>query len=79
MKEKSASLTTIEATLHVEKASQKGIVVGKGGRMIKSIGTAARKELEEFLGKKVFLELYVKVSEKWRKKGNQLKDFGYSD
>jgi len=61
----------------VERESQKGIVIGKGGRMLKEIGTLARQELEEIFGKKVFLELWVRVQEGWRKKDLILKDFGF--
>ncbi|HET7745911.1 MAG TPA: GTPase Era [Vicinamibacteria bacterium] len=59
-------LVRIEASILVERESQKGIVIGRGGQMLKSIGTAARKDIEEFLGTKVFLGLFVKVREKWR-------------
>ncbi|MDR7603018.1 MAG: GTPase Era [Armatimonadota bacterium] len=59
-------LTYIRATLHVEKPSHKPILVGKGGRTIREIGTAARKEIEALLGTRVYLDLWVKVSEDWR-------------
>jgi GTP-binding protein Era len=59
-------LTYIRATLHVEKPSHKPILIGKGGRMIREIGTAARKEIEALLGTRVYLDLWVKVSEDWR-------------
>ncbi len=77
MKEQEEDLTRIQAVLYVERKTQKGILVGKGGQMIKQIGTEARKELEGFLGGKVYLELWVKVSESWRKKEDRLKEFGY--
>lgn len=67
----------IAATIFVEKPGQKGIIIGKGGRMLKSIGTAARKDIEELLGKPVYLELWVKVREKWRKDEASLQQFGY--
>ncbi len=67
----------IRATIIVEKDSQKGIVIGKGGKMIKSIGTKARKDIEDLLGQHVYLELYVKVREDWRNQDSALKEFGY--
>jgi GTP-binding protein Era len=66
----------IAATIHVERDSQKGIVVGKGGEMIKKIGTAARGRIERFLGRPVFLDLRVKVREKWRRNEASLREFG---
>ena len=68
----------IEATLYVERDSHKGIVVGEGGKMIKLIGQAARKEIEAMSGRKVFLDLRVKVKENWRDDENQLEKFGYA-
>ncbi|MBI2845586.1 MAG: GTPase Era, partial [Chloroflexi bacterium] len=65
--ERREDLVYIAATLYVEKASQKGIVLGAKGKMIKAIGSEARKEIESFLGKKVYLELWVKVKEQWRR------------
>ncbi len=62
----------------VERDSQKGIIIGKGGSMLKKVGMAARTEIEAFLEKKVFLELYVKVEKDWRNKDKQLKSFGYN-
>lgn len=73
------SITRIEATLHVERDSQKAIVVGKKGSMIKAIGMEARKEIESLMGTKVYLELWAKVSKHWRKKEERLKDFGYTN
>jgi GTP-binding protein Era len=61
----------------VERTSQKGIIIGKGGEALKKVGIAARKDLETFFGKQVFLEQYVKVEDKWRAKPNKLKRFGY--
>ncbi len=69
----------IRATIIVEKESQKGIVIGKGGKMIKSIGTKARKDIEDLLGQHVYLELYVKVREDWRNQDSALKEFGYKN
>ena len=59
--------------------SQKMIVIGAGGNMIKRVGTDARKELESFLGKKVFIDLYVRVDKDWRNDEGKLKRFGYFD
>ena len=67
----------IAATIFVERDSQKGIVIGRGAEMLKSIGTAARHEIEEMSGRKVFLELRVKVLKDWRKDENAMKRFGY--
>lgn len=67
----------ISAEIFVERATQKGMIIGKGGSMLKKIGTMARKRLEEFTGQKVFLELYVKVKEGWKDNQSQLNQFGY--
>jgi len=67
----------ISAEVIVERDSQKNIIIGKGGEMIKKVGTYARQDMEEFLQKKVFLELFVKVISDWRSKKNYLKSFGY--
>ncbi|MCS7253165.1 MAG: GTPase Era [Armatimonadota bacterium] len=67
----------IAATIHVEKESQKKIVIGKGGTMIKRIGQDARLSIEQYLGKPVFLELWVKVTEDWRRDEQALRRFGY--
>jgi GTP-binding protein Era len=67
----------IAATIFVERTSQKGIVIGRGGEMLKRIGTAARKEIEEMSGRKIFLELRVKVLKNWRKDEDAMRRFGY--
>lgn len=67
----------IRALIHVERDSQKGIVIGHKGEKLKKTGTEARHDMEEFFGKKVFLELYVKVTKDWRDKPVELKRFGY--
>lgn len=67
----------IQATIHVEADSQKGILIGKGGAMLKKIGQESRKEIEELLQGPVYLELWVKVTKKWRKKPGSLTEFGY--
>jgi GTPase len=76
-KERENGMAYIAATIFVERESQKGIVIGEGGKMLKSIGSAARKEIEEMGGRKVFLELRVKVSKDWRNDPNALKLLGY--
>lgn len=70
-------IINIRAVIHVERESQKPIIIGKGGQAIKRVGTYARKDIEAFFGKKVFLELYVKVLKDWRKNERHLKNFGY--
>jgi len=76
-KERENGMAYIAATIFVERDSQKGIVIGEGGKMLKSIGSAARKEIEEMGGRKVFLEVRVKVSKDWRNDANMLKLLGY--
>jgi len=76
-KERENGMAYIAATIFVERESQKGIVIGEGGKMLKSIGSAARKEIEEMGGRKVFLEVRVKVSKDWRDNQNMLNQFGY--
>ena len=71
------TIDRISATIFVARNSQKGIVIGHKGEKLKKVGQAARHDLEAFLGKKVFLELYVKVQEDWRNNDNQLRRFGY--
>jgi GTP-binding protein Era len=68
----------IRAIIHVERKSQQGMVIGKGGKMIKRIGIEARKDIEEFLGNKVHLELFVKVSDNWKNSNRYLNNFGYN-
>jgi GTP-binding protein Era len=72
------NIIKIAATIFVERDSQKAILIGKGGNDIKRIGTEARIDIERFLNKKVFLELFVKVEKEWRKSENKLRRFGYS-
>lgn len=74
-----SNITRIAAEIYVERDSQKNIIIGKAGAMIKKVGTYAREDIEEFIGGKVFLELFVKVIPDWRTKKNQLKRFGYDD
>lgn len=71
------TIDRIMATIYVARDSQKGIIIGHKGEMLKKVGTSARIELEKFIGKKVFLQLHVKVDEGWRNSSRQLKRFGY--
>jgi GTP-binding protein Era len=75
--EKKGSLVRIHATIHVERDSQKGIIIGKGGRMLKSIGETSRREIERLLGVEVFLKLFVRVQKNWSKDTRALRKFGY--
>ncbi len=75
--EKDGSLVRIDATIHVERDSQKGIVIGKQGAKLKQIGEAARKEIEMLLDTKVFLKLFVRVQKNWTKDTKALRKFGY--
>jgi GTP-binding protein Era len=67
----------IEATIHVERGSQKGIIIGKRGQMLKEIGKQARHDIERLLGCHVFLGLFVRVQKKWRKDSKAMAEFGY--
>src|SRR5665213_1978677 len=71
------TLTKITADIIVQRETQKGIILGQGGKMIKELGTLARKDIEEFIGRKVFLELFVKVRPKWRDNEIFLREYGY--
>ena len=74
---KNGRLTSIEATIHVERDSQKGVIIGKRGAKLKQIGEAARKEIEQMLASKVFLKLFVRVQKNWTKDTKALRRFGY--
>ncbi len=76
--ERPDGLVHIEATIYVDKDSHKGIIIGRGGSMLKQIGQAARREIEKMLEAKVFLELWVKARPAWRKSEDELRRFGYS-
>lgn len=76
--ERNEKMTYISAVIYVERQSQKPIVLGEGGRMIKTIGQAARPAIEELVGTRVYLELWVKVWEKWRKRAGMLRQLGYA-
>lgn len=69
----------VMATIIVERDSQKGIVIGKQGKMLKEVGSRARVDIENLLGSKVFLELWVKVQKDWRNKASQLRDYGFNE
>ncbi|MGK7920728.1 MAG: GTPase Era [Trichodesmium sp.] len=71
------TITRILATIHVERSSQKGIIIGKGGNMLKAIGSAARQQIQKLIAGKVYLELFVKVQPKWRQSRIQLAELGY--
>jgi GTPase len=71
------NIIRIRALIHVARESQKGIIIGHNGNMLKRVGTEARKDMEDFFRKKIFLELYVKVTKDWRDKPSALKKFGY--
>lgn len=72
-----SSLVKISANIIVQRETQKSIIIGEGGKMIKKIGSEARKDIEKFVGQKVFLELFVKVRPKWRENDLFLKEYGY--
>jgi GTP-binding protein Era len=75
--EKNGKLVKIEATIHLERASQKGIIIGKEGSKLKRIGTESRKKIEHMLDTKVYLKLFVRVQKNWRKDTRALRKFGY--
>ncbi len=73
------AIDRIAATIHVARQSQKGIIIGHQGSMLKKVGTQARLEMETFLGKKVFLQMHVKVNDNWRNDDRLLRSFGYKE
>ncbi|MDH6602890.1 GTP-binding protein Era [Bacilli bacterium PM5-9] len=79
VKKKNNGSILINATIIVERNSQKGIIIGKNGSKLKEVGILAREELEQILGSKVYLETFVKVEKDWRNKQYQLNEFGYND
>ncbi len=79
LKNGKGEMIRISAEIVVERDSQKNILIGTAGNMLKKVGTEARLEIEKFLGKKVFLEMFVKVIPDWRSKKNYLKSFGYDN
>jgi GTPase len=78
-KRDSGNAVYIQATIVVERSSQKGIIIGKQGSMLKEVGKRARHDIEKLLGSKVFLELWVKVQKDWRNKMMHLRDFGFNE
>ena len=77
--ERDDEVIEIDATIYCEKNSHKGIIIGKGGGMLKKVSTMARKDMERFMGTKVFLQTWVKVKENWRDNVNYVRSFGYND
>ncbi|MFW5913663.1 MAG: GTPase Era [Bacillota bacterium] len=77
--EDNPELLNIEATIIVERTSQKGIIIGKGGRMIKAIGTKARRDILELLGTKIYLDMHVKVVRDWRNRERTLSEYGFDE
>ena len=77
--ERDSGVIDVDATIYCEKASHKGIIIGKNGQMLKKISTDARKDCERFMGTKVYLETWVKVKENWRDNMNYIRSFGYND
>lgn len=75
--EEAPTITRVWATIHVERNSQKGILIGKGGSMLKAIGSAAREQMQKLIAGKVYLELFVKVQPKWRQSRLRLSELGY--
>ena len=74
---KEGRLVTIEATIHLERDSQKGMVIGKKGSKLKQIGTRSREQIEKMLGSKIYLKLFVRVQKNWRKDTRAIRRFGY--
>ena len=77
--ERDSGVVDVEAVIYCEKASHKGIIIGKQGAMLKKISTMARHDMEKFMGTKVFLETWVKVKENWRENANYVRSFGYDE
>ena len=77
--ERDNGIIDLEATIYCEKSSHKGIIIGKGGAMLKKIGESARQEIEAFMGTKVYLQTWVKVKENWRDSQSLLRNFGFTD
>ena len=75
--EREDEVIEVDATIYCEKASHKGIIIGKGGSMLKKVSTMARQDMEKFMGTKVFLQTWVKVKENWRDNPAAIQNFGY--
>ena len=78
-KQENKDIIDVQATVIVERKSQKGIIIGKQGNMLTQIGTEARKDIENLLGSKVFMELWVPVQKDWRNRASQLREYGYRE
>ncbi|QSS98994.1 GTPase Era [Pontibacillus sp. ALD_SL1] len=79
IEERENEKVNVQASIIVERSSQKGIIIGKQGSMLKEIGQRARKDIESLLGTKIYLELFVKVQKDWRNRANQLQEYGYRE
>ena len=77
--ERENGMLDLDATIYCEKESHKGIIIGRGGAMLKKISTLAREDMERFMGTKVYLQTWVKVKENWRDNLNLIHNFGYRD
>ncbi len=77
--ERDSGVVDVEATIYCEKASHKGIIIGKQGGMLKKISSLARQDMEKFMGTKIYLETWVKVKENWRENANYVRSLGYRD
>ena len=77
--ERDSGIIDLHVTIYCEKASHKGIIIGKNGAMLKKISTHAREDIERFMGAKVYLETWVKVKENWRDNLNYVRSFGYDE
>ena len=77
--EREDGVIDMHATIYCEKESHKGIIIGRGGAMLKKISTLARKDVEDFMGTKVYLETWVKVKENWRDNIGLIRNFGFKD
>ena len=77
--ERDNGIIDLDVTIYCEKASHKGIIIGKHGEMLKKISTLARQDIERFMGTKVYMETWIKVKEKWRENANYIRSFGYDD
>ena len=77
--ERDSGVIDVDATIYCEKASHKGIIIGKQGAMLKKISSLARQDMEKFMGTKVYLETWVEVKENWRDNVNYVRSFGYRD
>ena len=77
--ERDSGIIDVDVTIYCEKASHKGIIIGKHGAMLKKISTLARQDIEKFMGTKVYLETWVKVKENWRDNPASIRNFGYEE